>query len=67
MEVKKQLRLHLIPIVKEKSKIPLIAAGIATGRRMLAVMILGADRVQVGSRFTASVESSAHEISRKQS
>jgi enoyl-[acyl-carrier protein] reductase II len=52
----------LIPIVKEKITIPLIAAGgIATGRGMLAAMVLGADGVQVGSRFAASVESSAHE------
>lgn len=53
--------LTLIPIVKEKIKIPLIAAGgIASGRGMLAAMVLGADGVQVGSRFAASVESSAH-------
>lgn len=53
--------LTLIPMVKEKITIPLIAAGgIATGRGMLAVMSLGADGVQVGSRFAASVESSAH-------
>lgn len=53
--------LTLIPMVKEKIKIPIIAAGgIATGRGMLAAMILGADGVQVGSRFAASVESSAH-------
>lgn len=53
--------LTLIPMVKEKIKIPLIAAGgIATGHAMLAVMVLGADGVQVGSRFVASVESSAH-------
>jgi enoyl-[acyl-carrier protein] reductase II len=52
----------LIPMVKEKIKIPLIAAGgIATGRGMLAAMILGADGVQVGSRFVTSTESSAHE------
>jgi enoyl-[acyl-carrier protein] reductase II len=52
----------LIPMVKEKIKIPLIAAGgIATGRGLLAAMVLGADGVQVGSRFAASVESSAHE------
>lgn len=52
----------LIPMVKEKIKIPLIAAGgIATGRGILAAMVLGADGVQVGSRFAASVESSAHE------
>ena len=54
--------LTLIPIVKEKITIPLIAAGgIASGRGMLAVMTLGADGVQVGSRFAASVESSAHD------
>jgi enoyl-[acyl-carrier protein] reductase II len=56
----------LIPMVKEKIKIPLIAAGgIATGRGMLAAMVLGADGVQVGSRFAASVESSAHENFKK--
>ena len=54
--------LTLIPMVKEQLSIPLIAAGgIATGRGMLAVMVLGADGVQVGSRFAASVESSSHE------
>ena len=54
--------LTLIPMVKEQLKIPLIAAGgIANGQIMLAVMILGADAVQVGSRFVASEESSAHE------
>lgn len=52
----------LIPIVKEKINIPLIAAGgIATGKGMLAAMVLGADGVQMGSRFAASVESSSHE------
>ena len=52
----------LIPMVKEKLVIPLIAAGgIATGRQMLAAMVLGADGVQIGSRFVASVESSAHQ------
>lgn len=51
----------LIPMVKEKISIPLIAAGgIATGRGMLAAMALGADGVQVGSRFAASEESSSH-------
>jgi len=51
----------LIPMVKEKVHIPVIAAGgIATGRGMLAAMILGADGVQIGSRFVASNESSAH-------
>lgn len=54
--------LTLIPMVKEQLEIPLIAAGgIATGEIMLSVMILGADGVQVGSRFVASEESSAHE------
>ena len=54
--------LTLIPMVKEQLSIPLIAAGgIATGRGMLAVMVLGADGVQVGSRFAASLESSSHE------
>jgi len=53
--------LTLIPMVKEQIKIPIIAAGgIATGRGMLAAMVLGADGVQVGSRFVASEESSAH-------
>ena len=52
----------LIPMVKKHLSIPLIAAGgIATGRGMLAAMALGADGVQVGSRFAASIESSAHE------
>ncbi len=55
--------LTLIPAVKEKITIPLIAAGgIATGRAMLAVMVLGADGVQVGSRFVASYEASSHEL-----
>ena len=52
----------LIPMVKEQIKIPIIAAGgIASGSSMLAAMILGADGVQVGSRFAASLESSAHD------
>ncbi|QVY66713.1 nitronate monooxygenase family protein [Polaribacter sp. Q13] len=51
----------LIPMVKEQVKIPVIAAGgIGTGRGMLAAMVLGADGVQIGSRFAATVESSAH-------
>ena len=53
--------LCLIPMVAAEIKIPLIAAGgIATGRGMLAAMNLGADAVQIGSRFVASNESSAH-------
>ncbi len=53
--------LTLIPMVKENITIPLIAAGgIATGKGMLAAMVLGADGVQMGSRFAASTESSAH-------
>lgn len=52
----------LIPMVKEKIDIPLIAAGgIATGRGMLAAMVLGADAVQIGSRFVASPEASSHQ------
>ncbi|MDL5511452.1 DUF561 domain-containing protein [Arenibacter sp. M-2] len=55
--------LTLIPAVREKISIPLIAAGgIATGRAMLAVMVLGADGVQVGSRFVASNEASSHPL-----
>ena len=54
--------LTLIPMVKEQLQIPLIAAGgVATGKAMLATMVLGADAVQVGSRFVASEESSAHQ------
>ncbi len=54
--------LTLIPIVKEKITIPLIAAGgIATGSSMFATMALGADGVQIGSRFVASQEASSHE------
>ncbi len=53
--------LCLIPMVAEQVKIPLIAAGgIGTGRGMLAAMVLGADAVQIGSRFVATPESSAH-------
>ena len=52
----------LLPMVKEQIRVPLIAAGgIANGRGMLAAMILGADGVQIGSRFVASQESSAHQ------
>ena len=52
----------LIPMVKESITIPLIAAGgIGNGRGMLAAVVLGADGVQIGSRFAASKESSAHE------
>ena len=53
--------LCLIPMVAKAIKIPLIAAGgIGTGRGMLAAMNLGADAVQIGSRFVATPESSAH-------
>ncbi|MFN5032727.1 MAG: NAD(P)H-dependent flavin oxidoreductase [Flavobacteriia bacterium] len=52
----------LIPLVAAELKIPLIAAGgIGTGRGMLAAMNLGADAVQIGSRFIATPESSAHD------
>lgn len=51
----------LIPMVKAQLDIPLIAAGgIATGRGMLAAMTLGADAVQLGSRFVATHEASSH-------
>ncbi len=51
----------LIPMIRKAVSIPLIAAGgIATGRGMLAAMALGAEGVQIGSRFVASEESSAH-------
>lgn len=51
----------LVPLVSEAVSIPVIAAGgIATGHQMLAAMILGADGVQVGSRFVASEEASSH-------
>ena len=54
--------LCLIPLIKKSVSIPVIAAGgIADGRAMLAAMALGADGVQVGSAFAASVESSAHQ------
>ena len=53
--------MSLIPLVRTKTAKPLIAAGgIGTGKSMLATMILGADGVQIGSRFVASIESSAH-------
>ncbi len=54
--------LVLIPMVADAVAVPVIAAGgIADGRAMLAALALGAEGVQVGSRFAASVESSAHE------
>lgn len=57
----------LIPMVKEQISIPLIAAGgIATGRGMLAAMVLGADAVQVGSRFVATPEASSHQAFKEQ-
>jgi len=55
--------LTLIPSVRRATVLPLIAAGgIATGQAMLATMILGADGVQMGSRFVASEESSGHQL-----
>ncbi|NQZ44971.1 MAG: nitronate monooxygenase [Flavobacteriaceae bacterium] len=51
----------LLPAVREAVRLPLIAAGgIATGKQVLAAMVLGADGVQVGSRFVASEEASSH-------
>lgn len=56
----------LIPMIRKAVSIPVIAAGgIASGRQMLAAMALGADGVQIGSRFVASTESSAHEHFKK--
>ncbi|NCT09185.1 MAG: nitronate monooxygenase [Flavobacteriia bacterium] len=56
----------LIPMVKKEVSIPVIAAGgIASGRGMLAAMVLGADGVQIGSRFAATAESSAHQNFKK--
>lgn len=53
----------LIPNVSRNVQLPIIAAGgIATGRQILAAMTLGADGVQLGSRFAASFESSSHEL-----
>lgn len=54
--------MSLIPMVRRVLDIPLIAAGgIATGRAMLAAIVLGAEGVQIGSRFVASDEASAHQ------
>lgn len=55
--------LALIPQVTDAVQIPVIAAGgIADGRGMLAAFVLGAEAVQVGTRFAATIESSAHEV-----
>jgi enoyl-[acyl-carrier protein] reductase II len=52
----------LIPMIRKITNIPLIAAGgIASGQAIFAAMALGADGVQIGSRFAASAESSAHQ------
>jgi enoyl-[acyl-carrier protein] reductase II len=51
----------LVPLVSESVSIPIVAAGgIASGKQMLAAMVLGADGVQIGSRFVASNEASSH-------
>lgn len=51
----------LIPAVVKSVKVPVIAAGgIATGKQMLAAMVMGAEGVQMGSRFVASEEASSH-------
>jgi enoyl-[acyl-carrier protein] reductase II len=53
--------LCLVPAVSQKVDLPIIAAGgIASGKSMVAVMALGAEGVQIGTRFAASIESSAH-------
>jgi enoyl-[acyl-carrier protein] reductase II len=52
----------MLPAVRSSVSIPVIAAGgIASGRQMLSAMILGAEGVQIGSRFVASIEASSHE------
>ncbi len=54
--------LSLIPNVRQNIELPLIAAGgIALGSQIKAVMTLGADGVQIGSRFAATKEASSHE------
>tara|TARA_Y100001968_G_C19440842_1_gene762427 strand:- start:1687 stop:2628 length:942 start_codon:yes stop_codon:yes gene_type:complete len=59
--VEENTTLCLIPLIQKHISIPLIAAGgIYSGNSMLAAMILGADGVQIGSRFVVSEESSAH-------
>lgn len=59
--------LCLVPMVKKEINIPIVAAGgIATGKAMLATMVLGADGVQIGSRFAASTEASSHENFKKE-
>lgn len=53
--------LCLVPAVKQITTVPLIAAGgIGSGESILAVMALGADGVQIGTRFALTEESSAH-------
>ncbi len=55
--------LCLIPSVRDAVSLPLLAAGgIGSGRAMVAVEVLGAEGFQIGSRFAASVESSAHQV-----
>lgn len=54
--------LVLLPYLRERLSIPIIAAGgIATGRQILAALVLGADAVQIGTRFIASTEAQASE------
>ncbi|MGY6647809.1 NAD(P)H-dependent flavin oxidoreductase [Wenyingzhuangia sp. IMCC45574] len=56
----------LIPMIKEQINVPLIAAGgIASGKGILAAQVLGADGVQIGSRFAVTQESSAHQNFKK--
>ncbi|MCT4588955.1 MAG: nitronate monooxygenase [Carboxylicivirga sp.] len=58
--------LTLIPAIRQQTSLPLIAAGgIGTGKGMFAAMSLGADGVQIGSRFAITEESSAHEAFKK--
>ncbi|NBC83914.1 MAG: DUF561 domain-containing protein [Bacteroidetes bacterium] len=59
--------LTLVQLIRNSTSLPLISAGgITNAKSMLAVMVLGAEGVQIGSRFAASLESSAHENYKKQ-
>lgn len=58
--------LCLLPLIKKSSSVPIIAAGgIASGRAMMAAFALGADAVQIGTRFVETLEASSHENFKK--
>ena len=63
MDAKKQTTFCLIPAVREATTLPLIAAGgVGTGEGILAAMVLGAEGVQIGTRFALTEESSASPV-----